>query len=105
MSGHDARRMQLEDRLKELDARLHRIEDTLETPVTEDFGDAAIEREDEEVLEDLGVAGQQEIRMIHAALKRIEDGTYGICVNCGDDIAAERLDVVPHAPRCRNCAA
>lgn len=105
MSGHDARRKQLEDRLKELDARLHRIEDTLETPHTEDFGDAAIEREDEEVLEDLGVAGQQEIRMIHAALKRIEDGTYGICVNCGDDISAERLDVVPQAPRCRNCAA
>jgi RNA polymerase-binding transcription factor DksA len=105
MTGHDARRKQLEDRLKELDARLHRIEDTLETPHDEDFGDMATEREEEEVLEDLGVAGQQEIRMIRAALKRIEDGTYGVCVNCGDEISAERLDVVPHAPRCRDCAA
>ncbi len=105
MSGHDARRKQLEDRLKELDVRLHKIEDTLETPHTEDFGDMATEREEEEVLEDLGNAGQQEIRMIQAALQRIEDGSYGICVNCGDEIGAERLDVVPHAPRCRDCAA
>jgi len=104
MSGHDARRQQLEDRLKELEARLHRIEDSLDTPHAEDFGDMATEREEDEVLEDLGVAGQQEIRMIRAALERIEDGTYGVCVNCGEEIAEERLDVVPHAPRCRNCA-
>ena len=44
----------------------------------------AVEREDEEVLEDLGAAGVQEVRMIEAALKRIAKGTYGICVSCGD---------------------
>ena len=57
------------------------------------------------MLEDLGAAGLQEIRMIEAALDRIAKGTYGICVSCGDPIARSRLDVVPHAPRCRNCAA
>ena len=41
---------------------------------------------------------------IDQALKRIEDGTYGICVSCGEEISEERLDVVPHAPRCRHCA-
>ena len=44
-------------------------------------------------------AGQQRIRMIHAALKRIEDGTYGICVNCGDDIAAEPIWTSCRTPR------
>ncbi len=57
------------------------------------------------MLEDLGAAGAQEIRMIEAALQRIERGEYGICVVGGDPISAERLDVLPQTPKCRNCAA
>ena len=34
---------------------------------------------------------------IDAALKRIEDGTYGICTNCGKPIPEERLEAVPWA--------
>ena len=45
------------------------------------------------MLEDLGAAGVQEVRMIEAALKRIANGTYGICVNCGDPIGEDRLNV------------
>jgi RNA polymerase-binding transcription factor DksA len=76
----------------------------LDQPVSEDFSEQAVEREGEEVLEDLGAAGQQEIRMIEAALDRIANGSYGTCVNCGDPIGDARLDVLPQAPRCRNCA-
>ena len=50
------------------------------------------------MLEDLGAAGVQEIRMIEAALDRIENGSYGICVRCGDPIGEERLDVLPQTP-------
>ena len=66
-------RQQLEARLGELTARLHRIEDELEQPVSESFAEQAVEREEEEVLEDLGAAGLQEVRMIEAALDRIDE--------------------------------
>jgi DnaK suppressor protein len=99
-----ARRNQLEERLAELRARLLRIEEELDQPVSSTFSEQAIEREEDEVLEDLGHAGQQEIRMIEAALQRIEKDEYGICVRCGDEIAKERLDILPHTPLCRNCA-
>jgi len=105
MISIEARKAQLEQRLDELTSRLRRIETELDQPVSEDFSEQATEREDEEVLEDLGAAGLQEIRMIEAALDRIANGSYGVCVNCGDPIGEARLDVVPQAPRCRNCAA
>ena len=37
---------------------------------------------------------------VEAALKRIEDGTYGRCVDCGKEIPAARLEVRPEAARC-----
>jgi RNA polymerase-binding transcription factor DksA len=43
--------------------------------------------------------------MIEAALKRIDRDEYGICVDCGDPISDERLDIIPQTPKCRNCAA
>lgn len=43
--------------------------------------------------------------MIEAALERIEDGTYGICVECGHVIPKTRLNAIPHTPLCVKCAA
>jgi RNA polymerase-binding transcription factor DksA len=100
----DGRKAQLEARLKELRARLNRIEDELEQPVSDRFSEQATEREDEEVLEDLGAAGLQEIRMIEAALRRIEAGTYGVCAKCDGPIEPERLEAVPATPLCAACA-
>jgi RNA polymerase-binding transcription factor DksA len=99
------RRAQLETRLAELRARLVKIDAELDAPHSAMFAEAAIEREPDEVLEDLGAAGRQEIRMIEAALGRIDRGVYGVCVACGDPIGEERLDVLPHTPKCRDCAA
>lgn len=104
MRDLSARRAQLEARLAELDARIHRIEQRLDQPADKDWQEQAVEREDVEVLEDLGLAGMREMEMIRAALGRIEDGTYGECARCGETISDERLDVVPHAPLCRTCA-
>ena len=105
MATVEARKAQLEARLGELTARLQRIENELEQPVSDSFAEQAVEREEEEVLEDLGAAGVQEIRMIEAALDRIDQGTYGTCVVCGDPIGDDRLDVLPQTPMCRDCAA
>ena len=57
--------------------------------------------EDDEVLEDLGLAGQDEIRAIDAALVRMDEGTYGECVTCGEPISEERLDILPYTPFCK----
>ncbi len=99
------RKSQLEARLSELQARLHRIEDELDSHTSPDWEDIATEREAEEVLEDLGSACQLELRQISAALQRIEVGEYGTCTKCGAEIGEERLDLLPHTPFCRRCAA
>ena len=80
------------------------IEEELDQPANKDPEDRASEREDDEVLERLGVSGLQEIEAIDAALARVEDGTYGDCVECGERILDERLDLLPYTPKCRKCA-
>lgn len=98
------RKKALLQRLSELDSRLHAIEAELDAEHSKDWEELATEREGEEVLEQLGQAGQDEIRRIRAALQRIRDGEYGSCAKCGDEIAAARLDVLPDAPLCAACA-
>ncbi|MEW5944179.1 MAG: TraR/DksA family transcriptional regulator [Pseudomonadota bacterium] len=44
-----------------------------------------------------------EIRDIEAARKRLKGGSYGVCTDCGDDIAFERLMAYPTAKRCFRC--
>ncbi len=89
---------------KELLQRLGKIENELEMPADPDAEERATEREDDEVLEGIGQAGLNEIRGIDAALKRIEDGTYGTCASCGEGISEDRLRAIPYAVKCRNCA-
>ncbi|MEX0969144.1 MAG: TraR/DksA family transcriptional regulator [Paracoccaceae bacterium] len=104
MTSLSDRRATLENRLKELNWKLVEIEDALDETPSADVEERAVEREDDEVLEGIGVANQAEIRMINAALARIENGEYGICTTCGEEIAQARLDLVPHTPFCKNCA-
>lgn len=98
------RKQQLTKRLAELDTRLTGIETELDAPMSQDWEDRSAEREGDEVLETMGNSGLREIAMINAALERIENDTYGICVHCEEDILPERLDLLPHTPLCRNCA-
>lgn len=104
MKSDATRRKQLEDRLEELRGKLSGIEDELGTHDSADWEDQATEREDEEVLVGMGEAGRQEIRMIEAALDRMEQGEYGFCVTCGKRISEERLDILPQTPFCKDDA-
>jgi DnaK suppressor protein len=45
------------------------------------------------------------IRKIQAALQRIDDGTYGVCEDCGEDISIQRLKARPVTRLCINCKA
>jgi RNA polymerase-binding transcription factor DksA len=105
MKSQEKYRKMLLNRLSELDARLSQIESELVEPGSKDWDEAAIENEADEVLEQLGQSGQQEIARIRAALKRLREGTYGECVRCGEPISPKRLDVLPDTPLCRDCAA
>jgi len=40
---------------------------------------------------------------IEAAIKRIEEGSYGICIDCEKEISIQRLKAVPGAIRCTFC--
>ena len=90
-------------RLKELDGRLHEVETELDKPRSQDWEEQATEREDDEVLERLGLAGQQEIAGIRAALERLRTGEYGFCTACGGEISSKRLDILPATPFCKTC--
>lgn len=45
-----------------------------------------------------------EMRQIEAAVRRIDEGEYGFCVACGDEIPAKRLAVDPTIATCIRCA-
>lgn len=42
--------------------------------------------------------------LVNAALERFENGTYGICENCHQPISPERLEALPYATTCVQCA-
>lgn len=46
---------------------------------------------------------QQELKDVRAALQRMEDGSYGECMDCGKGIALARLQAFPSAKRCIAC--
>ena len=54
----------------------------------------------------LRVLGSEEdvLDQIEAAIERIEDGNYGRCEECGEKIPKSRLDAIPYATQCVQCA-
>jgi len=98
------RKAELVARKADLTSRLVVIDAELDSHNNADWGELAVERESDEVLEGMGQSGQAELRMIDAALDRIEAGDYGFCAKCGAQISEERLDVLPYTPFCRDCA-
>lgn len=47
---------------------------------------------------------QQELRRIEAALARVDEGEYGFCVTCGEEVGTGRLGLDPAAAQCAKCA-
>lgn len=47
----------------------------------------------------------EELRDVEAARARLAGGTYGVCIDCGEDIVAARLEAYPTAKRCTDCQA
>jgi DnaK suppressor protein len=55
-------------------------------------------------LSQLGEVEQREIAQIDAALARLDAGRYGVCADCGDEIEERRLQALPFALACTDCA-
>ena len=75
------------------------------TPLDRDLDDQAIQRENDETLDALDARGHEAIAAIEAALTRLADGSFGLCVQCGETIPFERLESQPTAIRCLPCQA
>ncbi|MFD2206764.1 TraR/DksA family transcriptional regulator [Kiloniella antarctica] len=91
-------------RMEDLGVRVDQIEHELREPHSQDFGENATESEGDEVLEGLEEAGLDEINQIRAALTRIKKESYGVCSGCGENIPEGRLEALPYATTCVNCA-
>jgi DnaK suppressor protein len=103
----DATKTLLERRLAELVERRERIGRHTrhrEEPLPPDFAEQAVELENGETLVALDREVSAEIREIELALRRVDDGGYGTCIECGDPIGEQRLAALPYAGMCIECA-
>jgi DnaK suppressor protein len=67
------------------------------------MADTATETVDREIDYTLEEHDERLLTAIDSALARIDAGTYGVCVNCGAQIAPERLEAMPWATLCIDC--
>ncbi|MBA3941548.1 MAG: hypothetical protein C0520_10095 [Sphingopyxis sp.] len=91
-------------RLAELGARVDAIEEAQREPLDDDLSEQAVAREDDEALDGVERAAMEEIARIRGAIGRIEAGTYGQCLVCGEPVDEARLEALPTATRCISCA-
>lgn len=105
MADHAELEAKLTARLAELTERARGIEDDLRQPLDQDWEEQAVDLADDEALAGVDAVLQQEIAQLRAALDRIENGTYGVCAVCGEEIGLERLRARPIATRCIEHAA
>ena len=94
----------LHDRLESLQSRLTRIKADAGQEHSADAEEQAQERENDEVVDAIGDETRMSISEVNKALQRLHDGSYGLCGVCGSAIASERLEALPEATRCINCA-
>jgi DnaK suppressor protein len=71
----------------------------------QDFKDLAVETIRALVDEATLAHAETELAQVVAALRRLDDGSYGFCLDCGEPIAEARLMALPATPHCVSCQA
>lgn len=70
---------------------------------TQDVADQAVSSYQKELLFTQGTNGHSQLSLVRLALERIDEGSYGECLQCGSTIGEKRLDALPWTPYCINC--
>ncbi len=92
-----ARKLELESEMSSLHQEKF-ADDEVQDP-----GDQALTSTMESLRSSLQDSKISELHRIVKALEMIENGTYGVCVDCGQPISAKRLKSFPNATRCISC--
>lgn len=86
-------------------AQARRAEPALDAREVTDRKDLAAMREAAGVADESERLDLAEAERVEAALRRLDQGTYGDCADCGEPIGWQRLQVLPAAARCARCQA
>jgi DnaK suppressor protein len=95
----------LRQRRREVQDKLRSLRETLpvEASVVRDAEEQSVDDFVTEVDMALMQMKSETLSKIDQAIARLEDGTYGICQECDEEISAARLKALPFAPLCRTC--
>ena len=86
-----------QDILRSLASENEDFKEIVQTDDSKDLVDIASTDIDKKTLDALGAQDIKRLRLIEAALSRIENGRYGICMKSGKIIPKERLEAIPYA--------
>jgi RNA polymerase-binding transcription factor DksA len=108
LPDYDAKEVEarLKSRLEEIEATLARVtvradeSDAELADYDQHEGDQGTETYEQELDETRVAILGQERSLVQQALQRLAEGKYGICVDCGKEIPADRLKAMPEAIRC-----
>jgi len=89
--------------IDKLAAESSEFREILEDMEPKDLVDIAADDVDRKNLEALGSQEVKRLRAVCAALSRIDNSRYGLCVKCSKKIPQERLTAIPYALMCIDC--
>jgi len=85
-------------------SRTHKHIHEREERVSGNFSDQSQEMENQELVYNLDQEGRNELKAIEQALHRIDSGEFGLCQSCGKKIQDARIQAIPYAEYCIDCA-
>jgi len=68
-----------------------------------DLADDAVQSYDRQLMMGLGEKEFEKLRLVEEAIEKLDEGQYGICLECEGLISEERLTVIPFASYCVDC--
>ncbi len=102
----EAFKKRLEARQQELRRNVSRTQQdgrTSDEDSAQDIADKAASSYNKEFLFHQSNAERQLLQMVEGALARIQDGSFGQCISCGQEINPKRLEAVPWTRHCIEC--
>ena len=95
---------QLLDAKAELEERVATIHAHARKPLEANSAEQAAQLGNVEVVSAIETEAVEELASIKAAMQRLNNGSYGVCVSCGETISEQRLEVRPASLECVDCA-